>query len=153
MKTGMNPSEKQPEFQLILWKIIKSIGIILFSAAGLILAFSIWLTVQLNIVRSDCTWMTFMCDMGEILYGSRQNCIVFHTAYALASDAEMARRGYTHKEHFICIDQKNHLRHRCYLPHFINRQYEKYQAKQRGEEFYGDAKDCRDIEVKKEEKK
>ena len=104
----MNPSEKPQRFQFVLGKIIKSIGIILASAAGLIIAFSIWLTVQLNIVRRDCTWMTFMCDMGEIVHGNRQNCIIFQTAYSLASDAEMAQMGYTQKEHFVCLEQKNH---------------------------------------------
>ena len=149
----MNPSEKPQRFQFVLWKIIKSIGIISASAAGLILAFSIWLTVQLNIVRRDCEWTDFMCDLGEIIYENRNNCILFLTSESLASDTEMARMGYPTKDHLICLKQHHHLKHhRCYLPHFINKQYEKYKAQQRGEEFYGDVKDCKDIEIKGKDK-
>ena len=144
----MNPSEKPQKFQFVLGKIIKSIGIILASAAGLVIAFSIWLTLQLNIVRPDCSWKDLMCDMGSIIHGNRYDCILFYRSGSRASDAEMARMGYPTKDHFLCLEQKYHLEHqRCYLPHFINNQYEKYQAKQRGEEFYGDVKDCRDIEI------
>lgn len=134
-------------------KIVRCIGVLLLVATACLIGLCQYLFLQLNIVRSDCTWMTFMCDIGEIVYGNRQNCIVFQRAYSRFSDAEMARRGYTHKEHFVCLAQQRRLSQRCYLPHFINKQYEKYQAKQRGEEFYGDAEDCRDIEIKGEGKK
>ena len=149
MKNEMNSSEKPQKFQFVLGKIIKSIGIILASVAGLIIAFSIWLTVHLNFVRRDCFLAEWICDVSEAL--NAPEC--FHVV-AVADRFGMSDWwGVTKPEHErtaaeqTCIEQQNHLHSRCYLPHFINKQYEKYQAKQRGEEFYGDVKDCKDIEI------
>ena len=97
---------------------------------------------QILYFRPDCRFIDWLSDLTDAVgIPFRQ------TAYSRFSDAEMAQMGYTQKEHFVCLEQKNHLRHRCYLPHFINNQYEKYQAKQRGEVFYGDVKSCKDIEI------
>ena len=135
-------------------KMLISVGVkfILFIWTFSILSLFI-LYIHLNFVRRDCFLAEWICDVSEALNAPK----CFHVV-AVADRFGMSDWwGVTKPEHErtaaeqTCIEQQNHLHSRCYLPHFINRQYEKYQAKQRGEEFYGDAKDCRDIEIKGKE--
>ena len=111
------------------------------------------LYIHLNFVRRDCFLAEWICDVSEAF--NAPNC--FHVVSVADRFGMTDWWGVTKPKHErtaaeqLCIEQQNHLHSRCYLPHFINRQYEKYQAKQRGEEFYGDAKDCRDIEIKGKE--
>ena len=88
-----------------------------------------------------CCVPDLICDMGELV-GSK-NCL----GLVGRCTTTYGKLDYTLKEQWICHEQKIYMSHRCYLPHFINKQYEKYQAKQRGEEFYGDVKSCKDIEI------
>lgn len=89
----------------------------------------------------------FFCDVGELV--GNKHCLGLGSHYTTT----WGKLDYTLQEQWLCHEQHVHMSRRCYLPHFINRQYEKYQAKQRGEAFYGEVKNCRDIKVKKEEKK
>ena len=146
MESTETPPVRRSKIKVFIFCLVKIIGIVL-----VVTELSLFiLYIHLNFVRRDCFLADWICDVSDAVNAS--HC--FHIV-AVADRFSMTdwwgitkpRSERTAAEQ-NCIEQQNHLHSRCYLPHFINKQSEKYQAKQRGEEFYGDAEDCRDIEIK-----
>ena len=144
MRSTTPPTAERSKAKVFLKKIIRCICaliVVVFSfLLNLIVIVAIISYIHGGYTLRGC-FEDFICDVGELV--GHKKCLGLTGRYTVT----YGKLDYTLKEQWLCHEQKVHMSRRCYLPHFINKQYEKYKAQQRGEEFYGDEKNCRDIEI------
>ena len=144
MRSTTPPTAERSKAKVFLKKIIRCICaliVVVFSfLLNLIVIVAIISYIHGGYTLRGCL-DDFFCDVGELF--DNKHCLGLGSHHTNT----WGKLDYTSEEQWLCHEQKVHMFRRCYLPHFINRQYEKYKARQRGEEFYGDVKDCRGIEI------